>query len=308
VDREVTAQLEPPTIRDHRVPVDGGTLALAEYGDPEGPPVLAIHGITASSRSWLALSRLIPEVRLIAPDLRGRGRSSAFREDFGLARQGDDMRAVLDVLQLEQVVVAGHSMGGFVAMLLAAAEPERVREVVLIDGGLPLQVPPGVDLDALLRLSPEALLGPAWLRLTKVFPSREDSEAFWKAHPAFAGAWNDDIAAYAAYDLEPVGAGFRPSANPEAVAMNQKELFGPGWYLDALHRVHQPITVLRAPRGLQDEPPGLYAPGVLDACTTDVPQLEVVEVPDVNHYTIVMARPGVDRVADAVRAAVTRLH
>jgi lipase len=295
-------------IRDVTVPVAGGDLTVAEYGDPDGPPVLAIHGITASSRSWLALARLLPGVRLIAPDLRGRGRSNAFTEDFGLARQRDDMQAVLDVLQLDRVVVAGHSMGGFVAMLLAAAEPARVGEVVLVDGGLPLAVPPGVDLNALLRLSPAALLGPAWERLTRVFPSPDAYQAFWQAHPAFAGAWNDDIAAYAAYDLEPVDTGFRPSANPAAVAENQTELFGPEWYRRALRRVRQPTTVLRAPRGLQDEPPGLYAPGALQACTKDVPQLEVVEVPDVNHYTIVMTRPGVDRVADAVRAAVTRLH
>ena len=291
-------------IRDFPIPVDGGYLDVAEYGDPDGPPVLAIHGITASSRSWPALARLIPEVRLIAPDLRGRGRSNDVAGDFALARQRDDMRAILDVLGLGEVVVAGHSMGGFVALLLAAAEPDRVKEVVLIDGGLPLAPPPGVDLDQLPALSPEALLGPAFERLTKVFPFREDYEVFWKAHPAFAGVWNDDIAAYADYDLEPVDKGFRPSAIPEAVAVNQKELFGSDAYSRALRDVHQPTTVLRAPLGLQAEPPGLYPPGVLNAFTADIPQLEVIEVPDVNHYTIVMTRPGVDRVADAIRDAV----
>jgi pimeloyl-ACP methyl ester carboxylesterase len=293
-------------IRDFPVPVDGGSLDVAEYGDPDGYPVLAIHGITASSRSWPALARLLPEVRLIAPDLRGRGRSNAIEGDFGLARQRDDMQAILDVLGLDEVVVVGHSMGGFIALLLAAAEPERVKEVVLIDGGLPLSPPPGVDLDALLALTPEALLGQAFARLTKVFPFREDYEVFWRSHPAFAGVWNDDIAAYAHYDLEAVDKGFRPSAVPEAVALNQKELFGPDWYLDALHRVRQPATVLRAPLGLQAEPPGLYAPGVLQGWTSDLPQLEVVEVPGVNHYTIAMTRPGADLVADAARAAVAR--
>jgi pimeloyl-ACP methyl ester carboxylesterase len=292
------------TIRDHAVPVDGGHLHVAEYGPQEGPVVLAIHGITASSRSWPALARLLPDVRIVAPDLRGRARSNHLPGPFALQQQAEDLRRVLDDLEQEHVVVAGHSMGGFVAVLLAAAEPERVSEVVLIDGGLPLAPPPGVDLDALLALSPEALLGPAFERLTKVFPFRDDYEVFWKAHPAFAGVWNDDIAAYADYDLEAVDKGFRPSANPEAVAENQRELFGSDSYLDALHRVQQPVTVLRAPLGLQAEPPGLYAPGALDAFTSDVPQLEVVEVPDVNHYTIVMTRPGVDRVADAVRAAV----
>ena len=295
------------TIRDVPVPVDGGTLNVAEYGDPDGVPVLAIHGITASSRSWPALARLLPGVRLIAPDLRGRARSNAFREGFGLAQHRDDMQAILDVLDLDGIVVAGHSMGGFVAALLAASEPRRVRELVLIDGGFPLATPPGVDLDQLLALSPEALLGPAWERLTKVFPFRDDYTRFWQTHPAFAGVWNDDIAAYADYDLEPTDKGFTPSANPAAVATDQKELFGSEFYDRMLGRITQPTTVLRASLGLQAEPPGLYAPGVLNGFTRLVPQLEVVEVPDVNHYTIVMTSPGVDQVATAVQAAVDRL-
>ncbi|GAA2753608.1 alpha/beta fold hydrolase [Amnibacterium kyonggiense] len=300
MDGEVTGA---PAVRDRRVPVDGGSLAVAEYGDPDGPPVLAIHGISASSRSWLAVARLLPDVRLIAPDLRGRGRSTGFTDRLGLAQHRDDMRAVLDVLGLDRVVVVGHSMGGFVALPLAAAEPQRVASIVLVDGGLPLAPPPGVDLEDLLALSPEALLGPAWRRLTTVFPSREAAAGFWRAHPAFADAWTDDVAAYADYDLEPVDGGFRPSADPEAVAVNQKELFGPPWYRDALHRVRQPVAVLRAPLGLQAEPPGLYPPDALEGFVADVPQLEVVEVPDVNHYTVLMTRPGADRVAEAVRAA-----
>ena len=74
-----------------------------------------------------------------------------------------------------------------------------------------------------------------------------------------------------------------------------------------LARITQPTTVLRAPLGLQAEPPGLDPPGALNAFSADVPQLEVVEVPDVNHYTILMTRPGVDAVADVVRRAATRL-
>lgn len=298
MDREV--------IRDLHVPVDGGRLAVAEYGPPDGIPVLAVHGITASSRSWLALARLLPEVRLIAPDLRGRARSSHVEGPFGLPRHRDDLQAILDTLDLDRVVVVGHSMGGFVANLLAAAERRRVAEVVLVDGGFPLALPPGVDLEALLALSPEALLGPAWARLSTVFPFRDDYEVFWKAHPAFAGVWNDDIAAYADYDLEPTDKGFTPSANPEAVATDQRQLFGDDFFVRMLRRIEQPVTVLRAPLGLQAEPPGLYAPGVLEGFARLVPQLEVVEVPDVNHYTIVMTRPGVDRVAEAVGAAVAR--
>lgn len=302
--------------RTRTAPVDGGDLAVTEWGDPDGPVVLAVHGITSSSRSWLALAHLLPQVRLVAPDLRARGRSNALPGPYGLRQHVEDLRRVLDDLGTERVVVAGHSMGAFVAVLLAAAEPERVASVVLVDGGLPLAVPPGVELGELLAAGPAALLGPGYERLTRVFADGAEYESFWRGHPAFADAWNDDIAAYAAYDLVPAAvpgsrsgsgsAGFRPSPVPDAVVADQRELFGPDWYRAALRQVHQPTTVLRAPLGLHAEPPGLYAPGVLQTFAADVPQLRVVEVPDVSHYTILMTRPGADRVAEVVRSATAR--
>ena len=54
-------------------------------------------------------------VRLIAPDLRGRGRSNTLPGPFGMTRHADDMAAVLDFLGVPRAVVVGHSMGGFVS-------------------------------------------------------------------------------------------------------------------------------------------------------------------------------------------------
>ncbi|WP_375399186.1 alpha/beta fold hydrolase [uncultured Amnibacterium sp.] len=286
--------------RTHAVAVDGGDLAVAETGPEDGPVLLAIHGITASSRSFAALVGALPEVRIVAPDLRGRARSNDLPGPYGLRRHAQDVRHVLHALRLDSVVALGHSMGGFVTLLAAADEQERIASVVLVDGGLPLTPPPGVDLDA---IDPKALLGPAFERLTRVFPSRAEYEQFWIGHPAFAGQWSDDLAEYVDYDLDEVPGGFRPSAVPDAVAADQRELFGPEWYVEALHSVHQPVVVLRAPLGLQAQPPGLYPPGALEAARQELPQLRIVEVPGVNHYTIVMASPGVDEVAAAVRTA-----
>ncbi|MGN6743099.1 MAG: alpha/beta fold hydrolase [Amnibacterium sp.] len=289
---------------DGSVEVDGGELALAVWPG-EGPTVLALHGITASSREFVALARALPGVRLVAPDLRGRARSNGLPGPFGLRQHAEDLRRVLDAIGGDRVVVLGHSMGGFPALLLAAAEPDRVRGLVLADGGLPLPVPPGTRREDLLALSPAALLGPAFERLTRVFPSREDYARFWQGHPAFAGVWNDDIAAYVDYDLEPADGGFRPAANPDAVAADLPEQLGFDWYHRAMAGLRQPVTVLRAPLGLLADPPGIYPPGVLEGFRAEIPQLEVVEVPDVNHYTLMMTSPGVDRVAEAVVAATT---
>jgi lipase len=191
-------------------------------------------------------------------------------------------------------------MGAFVATLLAAAEPQRVASLVLVDGGFPLAVPPGVD-----ARDPRPLLGPVFERLTRIFPSRDAYRDYWRQAPAFArpGDWTDEVEAYIQYDLRPVDGGFRPSADPDAVATDQAQQYGSPAHLTALRSLQQPVTLLRAPRGLQDEPPGLYPPDRVTAFRTLVPQLEVVEVPDVNHYTILMTSPGVEQVADAVRTA-----
>ena len=73
--------------------------------------------------------------------------------------------------------------------------------------------------------------------------------------------------------------------------------------LKALDELTVDAVVLRAPRGLLDEPAALYAPGYLDDWAAKLPSLRVREVPDVNHYTIVMGEAGAAAVAESVREA-----
>jgi pimeloyl-ACP methyl ester carboxylesterase len=199
-------------------------------------------------------------------------------------------------------------MGGFPAVLLAAARPDAVAALLLLDGGLPLPLPPGTTAEHLAAADPAALLGPAWERLSRVYPTPEAYLDFWRAHPAFAEDWTEDVAGYAAYDLDPVPDGFRPSALPAAVAADLPEQFGPDWFVAALRSLRMPVTLLRASRGLLAEPPGLYPPESLDGYREVLPGLRVVEVPEVNHYTLVLTRPGADAVAVAVRAALPALR
>lgn len=282
-----------------RVPVDGGALAVGTWGTPDAPPVLAIHGITASQLAWQWLAAELPDARVIAPDLRGRGRSRDLPAPYGLRRHAADLIAVLERLGIAHLPVVAHSMGAFVAVLLAAERPDLVDALVLVDGGLPLARPAGIS-DADL---PAAVLGPAAERLERTFPDREAYRDFWRTHPAFAGHWSPALQEYVDYDLVDDAGMRRPSARLEAVGVDALELYGPEWYVDALRGLRMPVTVLRAPRGLLDEPGGLYASGVLEAAASVVPPLQVVEVDDVNHYTIVMSAAGAQAVAAAVRSA-----
>jgi pimeloyl-ACP methyl ester carboxylesterase len=120
--------------RDRFVTVGGLRLRYRDWpGD--GPPVLALHGAAAHAHWWDPVApRLAPRFRVVALDWRGHGRSAwprppAYRtEDFAA-----DLRGVIDRLGLEDVVVAGHSMGGHAALAFAAWHPARVGRLVVLD-------------------------------------------------------------------------------------------------------------------------------------------------------------------------------
>lgn len=107
-----------------------------------------------------------PELSLIAPDLRGRGDSVGVTGASSTGRHAADMVAVLDSLGLESVHVCGMSMGGFVAVELAACYPERVRSLILVDGGPPMPTPPGLTPEDLPKAFRDRLA-----RLDREFPS-----------------------------------------------------------------------------------------------------------------------------------------
>lgn len=276
--------------------VRGGVMRGYRYGpdDDGAPTILAIHGVTASSRAWLALAAQLTGYRILAPDLRGRARSRDLPPPYGLRQHAEDLASLAETYDMERPVVVGHSMGAFVAVALAARID--VAGLVLVDGGFPLTMPPGVTLEQLIP----QLLGPAAERLALEFPSPRAYRDHWREHPAFRTDWTPELETYLDYDLTGVAPHLRPSARIEAVTVDSGDQFGPGWYRDAMRGLRAPVTALRAPRGLLDAEP-LYAPGVIDGFTADIPQLRIVEVPDVNHYTIVMTERGARGVAAEVR-------
>jgi pimeloyl-ACP methyl ester carboxylesterase len=165
-----------------QVPVEGGDLAVAVW-EGDGPLVVAAHGITASHLGWsMVADALGGSVRLVAPDLRGRGASSDLPGPYGLRAHARDLVAVMDHLGVESTLIVGQSMGGYVAAVMAEDFPERVARVLMVDGGLPLPIPEGLSLDQVV----EAVIGPARARLSMTFESREAYRDFWRNHPALA--------------------------------------------------------------------------------------------------------------------------
>ncbi|MFK8028851.1 MAG: alpha/beta hydrolase [Gammaproteobacteria bacterium] len=114
----------------------GLTLSALAFGDSSRTPMIALHGWLDNAASFLQLAPLLEQYYVVALDLPGHGKSDArplggsyFHADYAL-----DVAHAADALGFESFVLLGHSMGGGVATLVAAAMPERVTHLLLIDG------------------------------------------------------------------------------------------------------------------------------------------------------------------------------
>jgi len=284
-------------LRQLDIPVDGGDLRVLLWGTGKRVAI-AVHGITGAGMSWQAVARQMPPGwTLAAPDLRGRGHSDHLPGPYGLERHAADVAAALRHFG-GRPVLAGHSMGGFVALLAYDAHPRLVRRLVLVDGGLPLRFPEGVDPESAIETS----LAPSLARLRQTFPDVEAYLDFWRAHPALAGDWNADLEAYCRYDLTGEPGRLRSRVAEEAVRADNRDQVAGKPFADALSRLTRPTPLLTAPAGFSGAPPGLYPPDYVAEWQQRVPQLRPQLVPGTNHYTILFGRHGAAAVARAITA------
>ncbi len=122
----------------------GVRLAFLEMGPPDAPPVLALHGFTGSADTMADVAGcLLPTYRVIVPDLVGHGRSSAPGDiaDYTLEACVDQLAALLDRLGAAPAHLLGYSMGGRVALALAAWQPDRVRSAACIGASAGIDEP-----------------------------------------------------------------------------------------------------------------------------------------------------------------------
>ncbi len=116
--------------------VGGVNIAYAEAGT--GTPILFVHGNFASKR-WFTPQLLEPppDARVLALDLPNFGDSDALPEDVSIEAYARWLEGFIDVLELKDVTLVGHSLGGAVVQVAAARQPERYRGLVLINAAPP---------------------------------------------------------------------------------------------------------------------------------------------------------------------------
>lgn len=286
------------------VAVAGGQMRVGVWEPVEAeegattPDILLMHGVTASHRAFDLLVPQLGGARIIAPDLRGRGRSSGVAGVSSMKEHAADMVAVLDALDSERALVIGHSMGAFAALVLADNRPDRVSNLVLIDGGLPLDVAEGLDADAVMQ----QILGPTAERLAMKFESPEDYIEFWRAHPGLGPYWTDFLDEYFHYDLEGEPGKYHAATRYDVARDDTYDLYTGTDVTAALKHNRVKTYFLTCPRGLQDETPGLYSAERTSNLLDTFVAIKHHEIADVNHYTIVMSETGAQQVANFCRS------
>ncbi|HEX6148610.1 alpha/beta fold hydrolase [Nocardioides sp.] len=202
------------------------------YLDTAGdlPVVVLLHGLAGYALEWGAtIAALRTDHRVISIEQRGHGSSTRRPADVSLTAYVEDVVAVLDDLDVRQAPVVGQSMGGHVAMLLAARHPQRVSRLVMVEAGLG-GGDPG-DLEGLA----------AWLRGWPVpFADRDAFLAFFGGSRSVAEGWADG--------LEERVDGLWPQWDADVMVRAISEV-ADHEYLDEWSAVHAPTLLVRGEHG-----------------------------------------------------------
>ncbi|MCO8274969.1 alpha/beta hydrolase [Actinoplanes sp. TRM 88003] len=265
-------------------------LSCAEWHPGAMPTVLALHGLTSTSQVWSELAGALPGIRVVAPDLAGRGGSRHASTGTGLAGHAAAVVAVAEDLGLGDITLVGHSMGAFLAPLVAARLGERVRRVVLADGGVPPDPSPLLRRPVVRGIfTLQGLLLRRRWRSAEAYVEAVEGKAV-RARPELRPV----VREWAAYLLDGNG---RARLDPKRLVADAVDsLAGPAT-LPALRESTVPVHLLAASHGAHDGAAAFLSDAALQRAQGLLPRLTTERVA-ANHVTL-LADP---RLVAAVRS------
>jgi lipase len=255
-------------------------LSYAEWPGAE-PAIVLVPGIFSTHRALSSLAvELSPARRVIAFDLRGRGRAP-LTGPFGIDRHASDLWRALDALAVAAPLVAGHSLGAFVAAVAAGTRPGAVSGLALLDGGLWSPAPIPVELVHAIFADDRARLGQQFADVQAYAADRGIEPTAAVLHEL-------------AYELGPDGRPVMPTAafdeDVASIAADTRRN-------ELLAAADCPILVIRALRGIGGNPLAhMIDDATVDAARAVAPALRVVDFPDATHGQLVRT-PFVEQVA-----------
>ena len=245
-------------------------MSVLDMGGPaHAPDMIFVHANGFNGLTYRTLLEpLARDVRILAPDLRGHGRSSlpapgGWRRSWRDLR--DDLVALIDEIEAPPMVLAGHSMGAVVALLAAGRRPDRVRAVVMLDPViLPRPAALAMSLPLIGRAARRYPLAKNALRRRARFESRAAAMEAYRGRGAFRG-WPDAVLAdYVTDGFRKVEGGVALTCLPQWEASNYAAQGCDPW--PVLRGLDRPVTILKAENGSTCSLGPGRLPGV-DVCT-----------------------------------------
>lgn len=259
--------------------VDGLALYARDYPPllPQtGLPVICLHGLTRNSRDFEIIAPRIAALgrRVVAPDMRGRGRSANDPDPahYVAAVYAQDVVKLMDALEIERAVFIGTSMGGLITMVLATTAPDRIAASILNDVG------PKLHVEGLSRIAgyvgharPVATWREAAEAVRSIvgsaYPARLDDDDFWLAFAHRTYRQRDDGMLEADYDPH-IALAFA-DFDPEAPPADLTPLFS--------HLAEKPMLSVRG--ALSD----LFTADVVALMQSVKPDLETITIENIGH-------------------------
>ncbi|MEE8436670.1 MAG: alpha/beta hydrolase [bacterium] len=259
---------------DRFITLNGCRHHYQDWGNPEAPPLLMVHGLTQHSHSFDGVARHFRErYHCIALDVRGRGESDwASEESYGYDTYARDVAALLEALEIPAAHYLGTSMGGLIAMTLAIGAPEKFLGLALNDIG------PHLGQAGIERIG----------GYVKDLPDRYDSlddyldQRLFPAFPWLAKRPREPLLRAAQWTVKPDGTGgyklrMDPlvtagiGADPEAMAAFE------GLLWKGFGNLSCPILLIRGAESM------LLEPGTVEEMRIAQPKLAVASVAGVGH-------------------------
>lgn len=202
----------------------------------DGPTLILAHGLTANAHFFdgMVEANLTRYARVIVPDLRGRGLSDKPDDGYEMADHAADILAIIDVMDLGDVIMGGHSFGGLLTYYIAANHPDSVERCIALDA------PIDVDRSIVDQLKPSLA------RLDMTAASLDEYIANVRTQPYFDDGWDPAIESY--YEADVVGlpdGSVTPRPQSRHIAACIEGTLTPEWS-ELVARIRQPTLIARA--------------------------------------------------------------
>ena len=240
--------------------------------------VFCVHGMSSNCMVWKNIAEnLIPEHSVYAIDLRGRGHSDKPEKGYSLKIHCNDIKEVIDNLNIKPVIFFGHSLGAYIGIVFTALNPGYVEKLVLFDGGAKLSPLQTLKIFESIKLSLD--------RLGKIYPSFEDYLLMVKKAP-FLQPWQDYFEEYYKYEIEFLENGKVIPRTPRYVieeeTKNLKKENAEKYY----EKIQCPVYILRATEGMLSKDDLLLPEKAVKNMMKKLKKSKLINIDGTNHYTI----------------------